>query len=370
MSEELGPEVFEHEGLLEGLAGNERDARLDLLQQLADDGASLDELKDAVAQDRLAVLPIERVFTGDLTVTPAQFSERTGLSSDFVSRDYLALGVSRPVPDEPQFSEADVAAGKMLKQFMDAGVSEEDVFELARIVGGASAAFVEALLGVLTKTFLRAGDTERDAGLRFAALANTMMPFLGPLLENPARLHLREIVRREVIGRAEVTSGRLPDTREVTVGFADLVGWTRLGETAPEAVGSVAGRLATAAAEVAQPPVRLIKLIGDAAMFVSPDTDPLLDATLGLIDTAATDEHLPSLRAGVARGPALGRAGDWYGRTVNLASRITGVAEPDQLVATREVGDAAGSGFQFARGEAVSLKGIEDPVPLWRVERG
>jgi adenylate cyclase len=369
MSDELGPEVFEREGLLDRVEGDERVARLDLLQQLASDGTSLEELKEAVAQDRLAVLPIERVFTGDLTVTLAEFSERTGLSIDFVSRDYLALGVSRPVPDEPQFSEADVEAGKMLKQFMDAGVSEEDVFELARIVGGASAAFVEALLGVLTKTFLRAGDTERDAGLRFAALANTMMPFLGPLLENPARLHLRELVRREVIGRAEVMSGRLPDTRDVTVGFADLVGWTRLGETAPEAVGSVAVRLATAAAEVAQPPVRLIKLIGDAAMFVSPETDPLLEATLRLIDVAAEDDHLPALRAGVARGAALGRAGDWYGRPVNLASRITGVADPDGLLATRNVYEAATGEFEFGPPREVSVKGIEEPVAVYRVER-
>jgi adenylate cyclase len=369
MNEDLRQEVFEREGLLDGVEDTEREARVDLLQQLAADGAPLEELKEAVAQDRLAVLPIERVFTGDLTVTLAEFSERTGLSTDFISRDYLALGVSRPVADEQQFSEADVEAGKMLKQFMDAGVSEGDVFELARIVGGASAAFTEALLGVLAKTFLRAGDTERDAGLRFAALANTMMPFLGPLLENPARLHLREIVRREVIGRAEVTSGRLPDTREVTVGFADLVGWTRLGETAPEAVGSVAGRLATAAAEVAQPPVRLIKLIGDAAMFVSPETDPLLEATLRMIDVAGEDERLPALRAGVARGPALGRAGDWYGRPVNLASRITGVADPDALLATRAVYEAASGAFDFGASKEVSLKGIDEPVAVYPVER-
>ena len=173
-------EDFEREGLVDGLEGSERDARLDLLGQLAEDGAPLSELKRAVEEDRLAMLPIERVFSGDLTVTLSEFCERTGLSAEFVGRDYLALGVSRPDPHEPQFSETDVEAGGMLKQFMDAGVSEEDVFELARIVGRGSAAFTEALLEVLAKTFLRAGDTERDAGLRFAQLADTMMPFLAP----------------------------------------------------------------------------------------------------------------------------------------------------------------------------------------------
>jgi adenylate cyclase len=369
MSARLGAEDFEREGLLEGLEGGEREARLDLLRQLAEDGASLEELKEAVAQDRLVMLPIERVFMRDLTVTLAEFSERTGLAPEFVARDHLALGLSRPVSDEPQFSEADVEAGTMLRQFMDAGVGEEDVLELARIVGRSSAAFVDALLEVVVRCFLRPGDTERDAGLRIAELANTMMPFLGPLLENPARRHLRERVRREVIGRAEVTSGRLPDTREVTVAFADLVGWTRLGETAPEAVGSVAGRLATAAADVAEPPVRLIKLIGDAAMFVSTETDPLLDATLRLIDFAAAEEHFPAMRAGVARGPALGRAGDWYGRPVNLASRITDAGDPDALLATRDVRETASDEFEFGAPREVSLKGFDEPVAVYRADR-
>ena len=53
------------------------------------------------------------------------------------------------------------------------------------------------------------------------------------------------------------------------------------------------------------------------------------------------EEELPSLRAGIAFGPALLRAGDYYGNSVNLASRVTGVARPGSVLCTREVRDAA-----------------------------
>ena len=75
-------------------------------------------------------------------------------------------------------------------------------------------------------------------------------------------------------------------------------------------------------------------MLGDAAMLVSPDNDALLDAAIALIEAAEVEgQGFPSLRAGVARGAALSRAGDWYGRPVNLASRITDIAYPGSVLA-------------------------------------
>ena len=98
--------------------------------------------------------------------------------------------------------------------------------------------------------------------------------------------------------------------------FADLVGFTRLGEeVAPEELGRLAVRLEALATEVVEPPVKLVKTIGDAAMLASVEPEPLLEAALTLIDAAdAEGEDFPQLRAGAALGPALPRAGDWFGR--------------------------------------------------------
>src|SRR6202042_2798871 len=107
------------------------------------------------------------------------------------------------------------------------------------------------------------------------------------------------------LGRGGLESGDSPASRELAVCFADLVGFTRLGgEIELRELGSVAGRLAALAASVAHGPVRIIKTIGEAAMFVSPDAAGLVRAALAPVQTAE-EAGLPSLRAGIAVGPAL-----------------------------------------------------------------
>jgi adenylate cyclase len=130
-------------------------------------------------------------------------------------------------------------------------------------------------------------------------------------------------------------------------------------------LGTVAGRLASLSASLTQAPVRLIKTIGDAAMFVSADPGPLVEVALRLVDAFA-EEELPSLRAGVALGPATIRAGDYFGNSVNLASRVTGVARPGSVLCTREVRDASGDRFSWSAAGRHKLKGVAGPTSLYR----
>ena len=82
------------------------------------------------------------------------------------------------------------------------------------------------------------------------------------------------------------------------------------------------------AGDVVEPPVRLVKTIGDAVMLVSPESTRSLDVALHLDDAAAAGRAFPQLRVGVAGGPAVAPQGDWYGRPVNLASRVTASRGP------------------------------------------
>jgi adenylate cyclase len=68
-------------------------------------------------------------------------------------------------------------------------------------------------------------------------------------------------------------------------------------------------------------------------------------------------------------GAALSRAGDWYGRPVNLASRVTAIARPGSVLATREVRDAVGAAYRWSSAGARSLKGVDGPVRLYRARR-
>jgi adenylate cyclase len=111
--------------------------------------------------------------------------------------------------------------------------------------------------------------------------------------------------------------------------------------------------------------VRLIKTIGDAAMFVSPEPGAMVGVALALVDAVGAAD-LPSLRAGIAHGPALLRAGDYYGHPVNLASRVTGIARPDSVLCTQEIRDAAPDAYEWSFAGRHRLKGVGDAVVLHR----
>ena len=358
---------FEQEGLLDGLEGADREARQQLLARLADEGVGLDELKSAVAENRLALLPVERVLGGRYTA--ADIEERSGLPADMVRRVRGLLGLPVPEENDRVFSDADAEAAKSLRMFLDAGFGEEEIAEITRVLGESMSRLAATTTGAFVDTFLEPGDSEQDVALRFANLAQELAPKLAPVLEGAFSAHLREAVRRGILGPAERETGRVGGGQEMAVCFADLVGFTRLGgEVEPRELGSVAVKLGELATEVAKPPVRLVKTIGDAAMFVSPDPGALVDVALTLLESAEQAE-LPTLRAGVAVGPALARAGDFYGHAVNVASRVTGAARPGSVLCTKEVRDAALDDFHWSSAGRHKLKGLSAAVPLYRARR-
>jgi adenylate cyclase len=363
---------FEAEGLLEGLEGEEREARLELLTQLHDAGCSLEELKQAVEEDRLALLPLEQAIGGDRSrYTEPELAERAGVDLDFLRAHARALGFPQPDENERVFGDADARAAELIRRFRDGGLPEEGMLEISRVLGQSMARLAAAVGSVFGDAFIQPGDTERDVGLRYAEAARELAPQMTPLLEYVLQRHQLELIKQIVVDRAGLAEGRLPGGREMTVCFADLVGFTRLGEdVSPAELGSVAGHLTELATDVATPPVRLVKMIGDAAMLVAPEPDPVLAAALELVEAAdARGENFPQLRAGVACGEAIGRGGDWYGRPVNLASRITAVAYPGSVLATNEVREAADGDYRWSEAGLKRFKGIEGRVGLNRVRR-
>jgi adenylate cyclase len=365
---------FEPEGLLEGLSGKAREARLALLRELADQGVTLDELKRAVEENRLVLLPVERVFDeGADRYTAAEVAEASGLGPHFLGRLLQALGAPIPADDERVYADMDLEAAKRAKMFLEAGLPEEGVLETSRLIGISMANLADANVDLVGDVFTEPGVDERELAMRYAAAARTMAPPLGETLLHAYRLHLRERIRQAVITEAELAEGRVSGSDEMTIAFADMVGFTRLGESLEiEQIGDLTGRLFELASDSARSPVRLVKMIGDAAMFASPESGRLLEAVIGLVESART-ENIPPLRAGAARGQALGRGGDWYGRPVNLAARITSFARPESVVVDQFVKDSIaesnGRPFHFSFAGKRRFKGIEGEVPVHRVRR-
>jgi adenylate cyclase len=362
MSDEID---FEAEGLLAGLDGPARGARLRLLSELAADGVPLEELRRAVAENRLVLLPVERVLGGEGRYTAGEVAERAGLEQDFLRRQRRAQGLAVPGDEIASFTDRDLEAARRLAALRAGGLPEEGILEVARVVGMAMSQLAAATRGLVVEAFGGSGGDEYEVAKDFRLAAESLAPIMGESLSYLFDLHLREQIRHDVIADPQTT--RVASGQSVTVGFADMVGFTRLGETLePAELGALTGRLAELAADVAESPVRLVKLLGDAAMLVGPEPRPVLEAVLALVaDAEREGQDFPLLRAGVATGSAILRGGDWYGRPVNLASRITGIARPGSVLTDEAIHDALEDVFAWSFAGSKKLRGIGE-VRLFR----
>ena len=362
---------FDAEGLLDGVEGDARKARRELLAYLYDQGVSLEELARAIDDSRLVLLPVERVLAEEQKYTATDVAREAGVPRDVFLAQRRAAGLPTPAPRERAFTDSDVAAARRLKRALELGVPREPLQEGAREFGRAAAEAAAATRRLAAESFVHPGDTEHDVGLRMAEAARTLHPQTVELLQYLYSAHLREQLRNDVIATAELAAGRIEGTREVTVCFADLVGFTTLGEqVAAEDLSKIADRFGTLAAELAEPPVSLIKMIGDAAMLVSPEPEPLLDIALRLVEHGNPEKDgLPELRAGVAVGEALNRFGDWYGSPVNVASRVTTIARLRASSRPRTSTGRPGDRFAWSHAGEWRLKGVSREVSLYRCRR-
>jgi len=364
---------FEADGLLEGLEGQAREARLVLLQQLESEGVPTEELRAASAEGRLALVPVERILVGDSPhYTAAEVAERSGMEPEFLDRYWRAIGMTSAGPDDAAFVDDDVEAARRLDELRDAGLGDDEIIEMARVMSSGMSTLAVTIARVFADTYLQEGDDEASLSVRFAEAAQKLLPLLGPALEHALMVQNRSNLRQASAIGTSLAEGRLPDQQEVSVAFADLVDFTKLGESVdPGRLGAVAAQLEELTRDVIRRPVRLVKTIGDEVMLESADTVALLEAALDLLDAAdGQDDEFPQIAVGIARGPAISRGGDLFGHSVNLASRVTDTARPGSVLVTEEIKDAAGEeDYRYSFAGERKLKGVKDQQKLFRVRR-
>ena len=359
-------------GLLDGLEGAERDERIELVAWLLDKGYTLDEISHSWAP---MVLASRRLIGDDGSyVSTRDIGEKFGLDLDVVQRVQRAIGLPTvDDPDDAVYLRADGDAVGHTAKFLALGFDEEQLLQVTRTLAEGLANVAEMMRYTALARVIRPGATELDAAKGSEVVVAAAAPLLGPMVEDMLLLQLRHAMDTEAVNAAERASGKpLPGAREVAVAFADLVDFTRLGEAVePERLEELAHRLATMARDVAEPPVRFVKTIGDAVMLVCPDPVPLLDAMLQLAGAAEADPDFPRLRIGVAYGEAVSRAGDWFGSPVNRASRVTAAARPGTVLVGPGVREAVGDAgeFDWSYAGIRHLKGIQGMSKLYRVRR-
>jgi adenylate cyclase len=176
---------------------------------------------------------------------------------------------------------------------------------------------------------------------------------------------LQHFIAQDIVGHLESAGeedGRLGRVR-VAIAFADLAGYTRLTEELGEEEALELVERFVAAVEDSLPDdARVIKTIGDEVMIVGTDASALADWAVGF-QALATERPLP--RIGLHVGLALYRDGDYYGRAVNLASRVGARAAGGEVLVTREVVQAAGRHLAFQHIGEVKLKGFDEATELF-----
>jgi adenylate cyclase len=359
---------WESEGLLKDTEGKAREGRRQLLDELHESGLSLEELRDAVNEGRLVLLPLEQALMGEgPRLKQEEVAEKSGVEVETLRKNWRALGMPEPEEGEKIFTEHDVEVAKHVKQLLDIGIPENELLQVTRVIGMTMSQLAAANRGLGVRVFAEQGDSELEVGKRFAAIAEGVGPLLGSILEYALQLHMREQIRHDAFASTEI-SAEVEAGLETAIAFADLVGFTKLGERLdPAELGDLTEELSNMASEVAGGPVRLVKLIGDAVMLTSQAPGSLLDAALELVARAEQGgENFPLLRAGVAYGRVVARGGDYSGRPVNLASRITNMARAGSVVCDQATHDALKDDYKWSFAGARSLKGIEGEEKLFR----
>jgi adenylate cyclase len=241
---------------------------------------------------------------------------------------WRALGFPDPLRSQPLLTESQIESLQVFAE-MRTLLGEETALALARVIGGSVAQIAEALVDAFRLQVemprRNAGDPYLDVVEDYARTAAVAIPALGGAITEALGSHL-VVVSRSAWG---MDAERATVTRERTVGFADLVDYTAtVRGTSPAALAATISRFEAHVSDaVARAGGRVVKLIGDEAMFVCPPSVAAAHATLAILGECGRDD-LPRARAGLAAGPVLVRGGDYFGPVVNRASRLVDAASP------------------------------------------
>ncbi|HEY1989580.1 MAG TPA: adenylate/guanylate cyclase domain-containing protein [Acidimicrobiales bacterium] len=295
-------------------------------------------------------------------------AERSGLPLRSMEKVWRAAGLSWPDPSVPSFSDSDVNVFGAFA-FGSEIFGEDASLHFTRAMGVAMARAAHAAVSLFLVTTAEELRDRSDAEQRAAyELTGASFNLLPAVLERLFRLHALRAIER---WRQQRDSGERYDVQSLSVGFVDLVGFTeQTRELPPERLADLIVRFEVDAYEaVTASGGDVVKLIGDEVMFVADSADAAALVALALHDTYAGGEVTP--RGGIACGSVLARGGDFYGPIVNVASRLTGLAVPGEVLVTAEVRDAARSErLRFDPAGRRQLKGFDDPIETFSLNHG
>jgi adenylate cyclase len=340
-------------------------AQARIVARLRERGHTIAQIREAVESGRLAYGYLEQLFPGGRGPHSLRdAAERTGLEPALIARIWSSLGF----PSDTGFTDADLDLLEYAASVLQAGFPLVAFLQLIRVYGQALSQIADAEVKLfhlyVHEPLMRDGVPGLKMAEEMEDLASDLLPLAAPMMDGLHRRLLRHFVEQDVVGHMEAEAdfdlGRL----RVAIAFADLAGYTRLTEQAGEEQALDVVERFVAGVEATLPDeARVIKTIGDEVMVVGSDAAALAEWAVGYQRMAANARPRP--RIGMHAGAALYRDGDYYGRAVNLASRVAARAAGGEVLVTRPVVEAAGTRLGFDQIGEVTMKGFSDPTELF-----
>lgn len=276
---------------------------------------------------------IEFILGAPVEFTAAEVAKQAGVSEEVTRAFWRALGFA-DVETAKAFTKRDVDALRSILRLVKRDMLTMDqAIEVARAIGQNTARLAEWQSTIIGGNLSGRGVIEESAGLtqddfpRLIEDSRIYKPVMERLLVYSWR---RQMAAGAVRALSLGESGGAARTDQMSVGFADLVGFTRLSRQIPEDdLARVVQTFETVSADiVAGTGARLVKTLGDEVLFVDTSAEVIAETAVRLHEAHRVSQEFPRMRIGLATGSVVLRMGDVYGTTVNRASRLTAMAKP------------------------------------------
>jgi adenylate cyclase len=342
-----------------------------IVARLRDRGHSLKTIREASDQGRLAYGFIEDTFPdrqGPHSLKDA--AKATGLEASLIERFWTACGL--PPAGLDNLTDEDLKALDYVAAVLASGFPLVAFLQLSRVYGQTLSQIADSEVRLfhiyVHEPLMREGAPGLQMAEEMETLAGDLLPLASPIMDYIHQRFLQHYVEQDVVGHMEIDMegddlGRV----RVAIAFCDLAGYTRFTEEEGEEEAlSTVERFVEGVQGTLPESARVVKTIGDAVMLVGQDLEALVDWAVGFVELF--DER-PEPRIGMHYGPTLYRDGDYFGREVNLASRVVARARAGEVLVTDSIVDEleeTSDHLGFEGIGSVKLKGFDEPRTLCR----
>ncbi len=357
--------------------------RLALVKMLEGSGLPLDGIAAAVRDGKLSLAFMDASsydrFSTLTDTTFAQLSAQTGIPFELLVVIREAVGFAEPTPDD-NVRDVELQVAPLVQMQIAQGFRLPVIERWLRVYGESMRRIAETeadwwnseVEQRLMESGMSASDMMEHADVH---IAQRMAPFLEDVILGIYHGHQETNWTTSIINGVESALAEAgvfarPE-HPPGICFLDLTGYTRLtDEHGDDAAADLASRLGkvvrrSSAAHGGKP----IKWLGDGVMFYFREPGAGVESALEMVEEAG-NAGLPPAHVGLHAGPVLFQQGDYFGQTVNVASRIADYARPGEVLVSQAVVDAAGGvGVAFAEIGPVELKGVSGPIHLHAARR-